>query len=249
MVCLWHPSLWLSHLEELLPSFCLTLSLPSNESSHGGCVKTGFGVSSGRFPPCLLLPLEFGWSGSTSLPQIFFLFFFFPTLEAILLASRAMNCAITVPRGCPGCPFLLPEADQGKSWSEWPGDIAEGSPSHSTICICWCVGKGLFLPGDLLMEGQLASAGCKQSWAHGDCGAWTWRPSFASHLDLHGNPSAPSTEQCTEADGKGSTLLEHRMLWLLREPADSTHPWIAWFYVHFRVVPRQWVVYIWKVLI
>lgn len=49
VVSLWHPSLWLSRLVELLPSFCLTLSLPSSEGSHRGCVRQDLGCLVERF--------------------------------------------------------------------------------------------------------------------------------------------------------------------------------------------------------
>lgn len=109
MVSLWHPSLRLSRLVELLPSFSLTLSLPSNEEgSHSGCVKQDLGcLVEDLLPACC-----FQWNlVSTFLPQIFF---FFLTLESILLAPEVMNHPVAAPRGCP---FLLPEADQGEPWS------------------------------------------------------------------------------------------------------------------------------------
>lgn len=65
-------------------------------------------MSCGRLTPCLLLPVEFG--EHISAPD----FFFFLTLESILLAPEVMNHPVAAPRGCP---FLLPEADQGEPWS------------------------------------------------------------------------------------------------------------------------------------
>lgn len=73
-------------------------------------------------------------------------------------------------------------------------------------------------------------ANCKQSWARGDCGASTWRPSFASHLDLHGSPSAPicAEQHMPSARAWGAVALT----------TGSICPRIRLFYVNLRGVPR-----------
>lgn len=121
VVSLWHPSLWLSCLVELLPSFCLTLSLLLSEGSHSSCVRQDLGC----LVEHLLHVCFFQWNlvdlwadfCPRFSPQIFFFSPIFLTMESILLAPGAMNHPAAPAGGYPGCPFLLPEADQGKSWS------------------------------------------------------------------------------------------------------------------------------------